>query len=267
MRLIGTEEERKRVFFNVITMLETILSDEQKEFMTFCRDQEVLKFDPKSEFKLKSGRMSPWFFNAGNLMQTGEGLQKLAKIYVDTLLRTFENDGKVGTDILYGPAYKGIPLASIVTAELFRQTGQNLWFASHRKEEKDHGADKGSGFGMNVAWKTSIILDDVITAGTAARSSIEDIHADNGTVNGMVVLLDRQEVTPPDTGDKTRPPELGEPRVSAIMQLESAEWIKVVSALTFAHIRRAIEEWIIGDADIGEAMDAYNQMYWVTIPV
>lgn len=246
-------------------MPEAFLSDEQREFMTFCDEQKVLKFDPNNGFKLKSQRMSPWFFNAGNLMQTGEGLQRLARIYVDTLLRDFATDGQVKTDVLYGPAYKWLPLASVVAAELYRQTGQNLGFASHRKEGKDHGADTGRGFGMNVEWRENILLDDVITAGTAASNSIEDIHTDKGTVNGMVVLLDRQEVAPPDGWDATIPPAPGEPRVSAIMQLEKAEWIKVVSALTFAHIRQAIREGLIGNKQIGEAMDTYNQRYWVNV--
>jgi orotate phosphoribosyltransferase len=196
-------------------------------------------------------------------MQTGAGLQKLAKIYVDTLLRGFAPEWQVDTDILYGPAYKGLPLASVVVAELYRQTGQDLGFASHRKEAKGHGADKGRDFGMKVTWKRSILVDDVITAGTAARNSVEDIHADNGTVNGMVVLLDRQEVAPPESWDATIPPAPGEPRVSAIMQLETAEWIRVVSALTFAHIRQAIEEGLIGNGDIGAAMDKYNRRYGV----
>lgn len=239
------------------------LTPEQREFMKFCEDKKVLKFDAEFGFTLKSKRKSPWFFNAGDFMNDGEWLQRLAKIYVDTLLRGFAPDGEVDTDILYGPAYKGLPIAAVVAAELYRQTGQSLGYASHRKEEKDHGGDKGRKFGMSVEWKRSVILDDVITAGTAARSSVEDIHGDKGSVNGMIVLLDRQEVKPPDGGDATIPPASGEPRISAIMDLEQTEKIKVVSSITFAHIRKAIREWIIGNADIGAAMDVYNRQYWV----
>lgn len=246
-------------------MSEIILSDEQREFMTFCANQEVLKFDEWNGFTLKSKRQSPWFFNAGNLMQTGEWLTRLARIYVDTLLREFSTEGKVNTDIAYGPAYKWLPLATLVAAELYRQTGQNIGFASHRKEGKDHGADKGRGFGMNVSWKGNILIDDVITAGTAARGSVDDIHADWGNVNWMIVLLDRQEVKTPEGGDATIPPAPGEPRVSAVMDLEQAEWIRVVSALTFAHIRRAIQEGVIGNEAVGAAMDVYNQKYGVNI--
>lgn len=243
---------------------EVQLSDEQREFMTYCADQKVLKFDIVDGFTMKSGRVWPWFFNAGNLMQTGEWLQRLAKIYVDTLLRNFSNqEWGVDTDILYGPAYKGLPIAVVTSAELYRQTGQNLGFASHRKEGKLHGADKGRGFGMDVWNKRNILLDDVITAGTAARSSIEDIKGNGGTVNGMGVLLDRQEVATPDGWNATIPPADGEPRISAIMQLEKTEWIRVVASLTFAHIRRAIDEWIFGNEDIAAAMDAYNQKYGV----
>jgi len=191
-------------------------------------------------------------------MQSGEGLTRLARIYVDTLLREFSSDGKVDTDIAYGPAYKWLPLATLVSAELYRKTGQSIGFASHRKEVKDHGADIGRAFGMNVAWKRNILIDDVITAWTAARDSIEDIHHDGGTVNGMIVLLDRQEMT----GDATIP-DSAIARVSAVMDLEKNEWIKVVSALTFAHIRRAIDEKIIGNKDIALVMDTYNQQYGV----
>lgn len=124
-----------------------VLTDAQRDFMTFCAEKEVLKFDPNSGFQLKSKRMSPWFFNAGDFMNSGEGLSRLAKIYVDTLLRGFSPDGKnIDTDILYGPAYKGIPLASVVAQRIYDTTGQSLGFASHRKEGKDHGADKGRKF-------------------------------------------------------------------------------------------------------------------------
>lgn len=246
-------------------MSEIPLSDEQRDFLGFCEQQEVLKFDKWNGFILKSKRKSPWFFNAGNLMQSGQGLTRLARIYVDTLLQEFSTEGKVDTDIAYGPAYKWLPLATLVAAELYRQTRQNIGFASHRKEEKDHWADKGRGFGMNVSWKGSTIIDDVITAWTAAWDAVRDIHADWGTVNWMIVLLDRQEVKTPEGGDATIPPAPGEPRVSAIMDLEQAEWIRVVSALTFAHIRQAIQEGIIGNKEVGIAMDLYNQKYGVNI--
>lgn len=243
-------------------MSEIQLSGEQRDFLGFCEREKVLKFDEKSGFKLKSGRMSPWFFNAGNLMQTGEWLTRLARVYVDTLLNNFCVDDKVDTDIFYWPAYKGLPLASLVTAELYRQTQQSVGFASHRKEGKDHGADKGRGFGMNVSWKNNILIDDVITAWTAARSSIEDIHHDGGTVNGMIVLLDRQEMT---GGIAIPTPEI--PRVSAVMDLEKNEWVRVVSVLTFAHIRQAISDEIIGSEEIAVAMDAYNELYGVNLRV
>lgn len=198
-------------------------------------------------------------------MQSGKWLTRLARIYVNTLLREFSTNGIVDTDIAYGPAYKWLPLATLVAAELYRQTRQNIWLASHRKEEKGHWADKGRGFGMNVSWKWNILVDDVITAWTAAWDSIRDIHADWGTVDWMIVLLDRQEVRTPEGGDARIPPAPGEPRVSAIMDLEQTEWIRVVSALTFAHIRQAIREGIIGNEEVGAAMDVYNQQYGVNI--
>lgn len=238
------------------------LTDGQREFMEFCRDQNVLRFDTDRGFTLKSGRISPWFFNAGNLMQTAEGLQCLTQIYVKTLLGNFWSDGKVDADILYGVPHKGLPLVSTVAVELHRQAGQNLGIASHRKEAKDHGADIGRRFGKSVAWQRSILLDDVITAGTAARQAITDIINDGGTVNGMVVLIDRQEVATPDGWDATVPPSPGEERVSAIMQLK-AEGIRVVPTFTFAHVRQAVREGIFGNDEVGSALDAHNRKYWV----
>ncbi len=235
-----------------------MLSSIKSEFITYCVQNNVLKFATETPFVLKSGRESPWFFNAGNLMQHGEWLARLAMIYTDALLTHFRDaDGNIDADILYGPAYKGIPLAAVVAQEYYRRTGKSIGFSSHRKEIKDHG-EWGNGFGMSVSGKSCILLDDVITAGTAFRKSVEDIEKDGGTVWWLLVLLDREEVT----GDAHIPP-LGTERISAIMQAERDNGIKIVSTLTYTDIRSGIECWLIGDREIAISMDSYHEKYWI----
>ena len=165
--------------------------------------------------------------------------------------------GNIDADLLYGPAYKGIPLAAVVAQEYYRRTGKSIGFSSHRKEIKDHG-EWGNGFGMSVSGKSCILLDDVITAGTAFRKSVEDIEKDGGTVWWLLVLLDREEVT----GDAHIPP-LGTERISAIMQAERDNGIKIVSTLTYTDIRSGIECWLIGDREIAISMDSYHEKYWI----
>jgi orotate phosphoribosyltransferase len=173
------------------------------------------------------------------------------------LLNFPDGDGGIAADILYGPAYKGIPLAAVVAAEYYTRTGKNIGFSSHRKEVKDHG-EGGNGFGMKVIGKTCILLDDVITAGTAFRKSVDDIEKDGGAVAGLVVLLDRQEVT----GDAT-PPAPGTVRISAIMQAEHDNGVKIVSSLSRTTVREAIDAGIIGDSSIATAMDTYHTLYGI----
>lgn len=235
-----------------------MLTPTKREFITYCSENNVLKFNAETPFVLKSGRASPWFFNAGNLMQHGEWLARLATIYTDALIANFaDSDWKIDADILYGPAYKGIPLAAVVAQEYYRRTGVSIGFSSHRKEVKDHG-EGGNWFGMNVSGKRCILLDDVITAGTAFRKSVEDIEKDGWIVTWLVVLLDREEVT----GDATVPTPWTE-RISAIMQAERDNWVKIVSSLTRTDVRAGIDEGIIGTAEVGSAMDAYHENYGI----
>ena len=191
-------------------------------------------------------------------MQHGEWLARLATIYTDALIANFsDSEWHIEADILYGPAYKGIPLAAVVAQEYYRRTWVSIGFSSHRKEVKDHG-EGGNGFGMNVSGKRCILLDDVITAGTAFRKSVEDIEKDGGKIVGLVVLLDREEVT----GDATIPPAWAE-RISAIMQAERDNWVKIVSSLSRTDVRAGIDEGIIGSSEIGIAMDRYHEKYGI----
>lgn len=156
--------------------------DYQKDFIRYALECGVLKF---GEFQLKSGRISPYFFNTG-LFDTGAQLGKLGEFYAQALLQS-----ELDVDILYGPAYKGIPLVSATSIAYARLTGRDIPFAFNRKEAKDHGEG-----GLIVGTPLSgniLILDDVITAGTSVRESVEIIKGAGANPAGVLIALDRQE--------------------------------------------------------------------------
>jgi orotate phosphoribosyltransferase len=154
-------------------------------FVQFAVQAGVLRF---GEFKTKAGRLSPYFFNAG-LFDDGEKLGLLASFYARRLLQGAER-GELVFDMLFGPAYKGITLASAVAVELAR-LGSNVPFAYNRKEAKDHG-EGGTLVGAPVRGRV-LIIDDVISAGTSVRESIAMIQAAGATPCGVAIALDRQE--------------------------------------------------------------------------
>lgn len=157
----------------------------REQFIRFCVESGILRF---GEFKTKAGRVSPYFFNAG-LFNNGELLSRLAQFYAATLQKAQdEHDLKV--DMLYGPAYKGITLASATAIELARN-GVNLPFAFNRKEAKTHG-EGGHLIGAPLQGRV-VIVDDVISAGTSVRESVEIIKAAGATPVGVLLALDRQE--------------------------------------------------------------------------
>jgi orotate phosphoribosyltransferase len=152
-----------------------------QEFVQFAVESGVLRF---GEFKTKAGRLSPYFFNAG-LFDDGAKLGRLAQFYARRIV-----DSGVGFDMLFGPAYKGIPLAAAVAIELAR-LGRNVPYAYNRKEAKDHG-EGGSLVGAPVRGRV-LIVDDVMSAGTAARESIAVIQAAGAVPHAVAIALDRQE--------------------------------------------------------------------------
>ena len=156
-----------------------------QEFVQFAIESGVLKF---GQFKTKAGRMSPYFFNAG-LFDDGAKLGKLAQFYARQLLAEEEKIG-LQFDMIFGPAYKGIPLAAAVAIELAR-LGRNLPFAYNRKEVKDHG-EGGTLVGAPVKGRV-LIIDDVMSAGTAAKESIAIIKAAGAVPHAVAIALDRQE--------------------------------------------------------------------------
>jgi len=155
--------------------------DFRQEFIEFALQQNVLRF---GEFKTKAGRLSPYFFNAG-LFNDGAALDRLSQFYAKAILAS-----GIAIDTLFGPAYKGIPLVAVNALALAR-AGRNLPFAFNRKEAKDHG-EGGSIIGAPLVGRV-LIIDDVISAGTSVRESVELIRAAGATPCGVVIALDRME--------------------------------------------------------------------------
>ena len=154
----------------------------QSEFLDYCLQRGVLKF---GEFTLKSGRISPYFFNAG-LFNTGADLAALGNYYAEAI-----QHAQVDFDLLFGPAYKGIPLAAITASALYLRHQRDIPYAFDRKEAKDHG-EGGITVGAPVQGRV-MIIDDVITAGTAIRHTMQLIESLGARVNAVTIALDRQE--------------------------------------------------------------------------
>ena len=183
----------------------------QLQFLEFVIEHQILKF---GEFELKSGRISPYFFNAG-LFNSGKKLNFLAKSYAEAIV-----ESKLTFDVLFGPAYKGIPLVSTTAIVLAKDYHIDKPFAFNRKEVKQHG-EKGLIVGANLQGRI-LILDDVITAGTAIREVVEIIGSAGASVSGIAVALDRQERG------------LGE--LSAIQEIEQTLNISVISIINLESI-------------------------------
>jgi orotate phosphoribosyltransferase len=162
----------------------------RQQFIEFALEAGVLRF---GEFVTKAGRRTPYFFNAG-LFNRGALLGKLARFYGRTLLAA-EESGHIGFEMLFGPAYKGITLAA-ATAVALAELGRDVPFAFNRKETKDHG-EGGSLVGAALAGRV-VILDDVITAGTSVRESVDLIKAGGAVPAGVLIALDRKERAGPD---------------------------------------------------------------------
>lgn len=157
------------------------MSDHSQEFIQFAIENQVLRF---GEFKTKAGRISPYFFNAG-LFNDGASLMKLGEFYAAAI-----NKSGIAFDMLFGPAYKGIPLVSSIVIA-FAKNGRNVPYAFNRKEAKDHG-EGGAIIGAPMMGQV-LIVDDVITAGTSVRESVDLITASSAKPCGVAIALDRQE--------------------------------------------------------------------------
>ncbi|WP_442682737.1 orotate phosphoribosyltransferase [Stenotrophomonas sp. JC08] len=163
------------------------MSDHRSRFLQLALNADALRF---GQFTLKSGRVSPYFFNAGRF-DTGLALAQLGNCYADAI-----DAAGIAFDQLFGPAYKGIPLATAIACE-YSHRDRNLPLTFNRKEAKDHG-EGGSLIGADMAGRRILIVDDVITAGTAIREALAIIREANGIPAGIVVALDRQEIASED---------------------------------------------------------------------
>lgn len=187
----------------------------RQQFIEFAVQAGVLRF---GEFRTKAGRLSPYFFNAG-LFHRGALLGKLARFYAQTLLQA-RAEGRVQFDMLFGPAYKGITLAS-ATAVALAELGSDVAFAFNRKEAKDHG-EGGLIVGAPLDGRV-VIVDDVITAGTSVRESVDLIRAAGATPSGVLIALDRMERAGPDDALSER---------SAVQEVEARYDMPVLAIAT-----------------------------------
>ena len=208
----------------------------QSDFIRLCLDLGVLRF---GEFTLKSGRSSPYFFNAG-LFNTGRAIASLGRFYAHAA----GNSG-VPFDMLFGPAYKGIPLVTTTAAALAEHEGRDLPFAFNRKEAKDHG-EGGMIVGSPLRGRV-LIVDDVITAGTAIRESVEIIRAQGATPAGVLIALDREE--------------RGQGARSAVQEVAETFGLPVVSVLRLRDLTAHLEA--SGDAAVLQAVRDYRDRYGV----
>jgi len=209
----------------------------QTSFINFALEKGVLKF---GEFTLKSGRLSPYFFNSG-LFNTGKSLADLGRFYAQAIV---ESD--VEFDLIYGPAYKGIPLAAAISIAMADHHERDVPYAFNRKEAKDHG-EGGTIVGSELKGKI-LIVDDVISAGTSVRESVDLIKAHGATPAGVMIALDRQEK--------------GKADKSAIQEIEASYGMPVNSIVKFEHLIKFIED----NQSVSEhlpAVKAYRDRYGV----
>jgi orotate phosphoribosyltransferase len=214
----------------------------QRDFIALALERQALRF---GQFTLKSGRVSPYFFNAG-LFNDGRSLARLGRCYAAAL------DGAgLPFDMLFGPAYKGIPLVAATAVALAEQHGRNLPWAFNRKEAKDHG-EAGLIVGSPLAGRV-VIVDDVITAGTAIRESVDLIRRHGAMPVAVALALDREE--------------RGQGAQSAVQEMEACFGLKCVSILTLSGLIEALASGGNGpgvDAAALEAMRAYRTQYGIS---
>ena len=210
------------------------MSDFRRDFIAFCIESGVLKF---GRFITKSGRVTPYFFNAG-LFNTGAGLDRLAQFYAKAILAS-----GLSFDMLFGPAYKGIVLCAAAAIALARE-GRDVPYAFNRKEAKDHG-EGGAIIGAPLAGRV-LIVDDVLTAGTAVRESMQLIRSAGAAPAGVAISLDRME--------------RGEGAESAVNEIERTHGIPVIAIADLDDLTA----WLRGQAEMAQnlkAIEEYRQLY------
>ena len=205
------------------------MKDYQRDFIEFALSKQVLRF---GEFTLKSGRTSPYFFNAG-LFNTGGDLAKLGRFYASAL-----TDSTIEFDLLFGPAYKGIPIATTTAVALYDHHNTDMPYCFNRKEAKKHG-EGGSLVGSALEGKV-MLVDDVITAGTAIRESMDIIQNHGAQLSGVLIALDRQEK--------------GQGELSAIQEVERDFGTKVISIVTLGDVITYLEEKVADEPALNDSL-------------
>ena len=210
-----------------MVFIETFMKGYQRDFIEFALSKQVLRF---GQFTLKSGRTSPYFFNAG-LFNTGGDLARLGRFYASAL-----TDASIEYNLLFGPAYKGIPIATATSVALYDHHHIDMPYCFNRKEAKTHG-EGGSLVGSDLKGKV-MLVDDVITAGTAIRESMEIIKSHGAELSGVLIALDRQEK--------------GQGELSAIEEVERDFGTQVIAIVTLAHVIAYLEEKVIDQPELNE---------------
>ncbi|MCL4119112.1 UNVERIFIED_CONTAM: hypothetical protein GTU68_003181 [Idotea baltica] len=214
------------------------MKDYQADFLNFAIKNNVLKF---GEYTLKSGRISPYFFNFG-LFQTGASLSKLGDYYAQAIV-----DSNIEFDMLFGPAYKGIPLVAVVAANLYEKHGIDYPYAYNRKETKDHG-EGGNIVGAPLTGKV-LVVDDVISAGTASREAANIVAENNAKLAGICISLDRQE--------------RGQGEKSAVQEIADTYDISVINIIGLNQVIQYIETTQKDEALLKQISD-YREKYGVS---
>jgi orotate phosphoribosyltransferase len=218
------------------------MQEYQLTFLELALKRDALRF---GRFTLKSGRESPYFFNAGRFSD-GEAAAVLGRCYAGAIVHS-----GIGFDMIFGPAYKGIPLATATAVALSASHGRSVPYAFNRKEAKDHG-EGGRVVGSALTGRV-LIIDDVITAGTAVRDSLDIIRAAGATPVGVALALDRQE--------------RGQGPLTAVQELEQDYGLKCVSIVTLADLIEALARPIAGQRQISDeqltALADYQSRYGV----
>jgi orotate phosphoribosyltransferase len=229
----------------------TALSPYKADFLKAAIDGGVLKF---GSFELKSKRISPYFFNAGDFYRA-DLLRAISTAFAKTIIESTSSSSPLEFDIVFGPAYKGVPLATATVdklADLEPEKYNKTCYSFDRKEAKDHG-EGGNIVGAPLKGKRVLIVDDVVTAGTAKREAIGKIQKEGGIVVGIVVALDRMEKLPAADGDDTKP------MPSAIGEIRKEYGIPVLAILTLDDIIGGLKG--TGSEDDIKRLEEYRAKY------
>lgn len=211
----------------------------QQDFLEFAMEQGVLRF---GEYTLKSGRVSPYFFNAG-LFQTGSALSRLGRFYAQAIV-----ESGLQFDMLFGPAYKGIPLAAAVAIALYERQGLDYPYAFNRKEAKAHG-EGGTIVGAALKGRV-LVIDDVMTAGTAIREAAAIVAGQGAQLAGVAISLDRQE--------------RGQGELSAVQEVRANFGVPVISIVGLQNVIEHVQDQVF-DPKLLASIQSYRQQYGVEV--